>query len=178
MKTRLICMMLLFPILTFGNDTLVLMNQAIFNGKVVKIDDCVITFKYDGKKYYIPGQDIYSIRFGDPEDKVYTKYLEFLLQDQDANCLKGKYDAKDLHGKGVFHFMSGLLFGPFAMIGAAVANPTPEKGARTMMLSSNKDLFNNPEYLKCYRKKAKWENVGNVAWGWSIWLLLFSLVAI
>ena len=167
--------MLLFPITLIGKDVLTLNNQASFEGKVIKIKDCIVTYKYAGDRYHIPAQDIYTIVFGNEDDKVYTEYLDFLGNfDQDA-CLKGTLDADNYHGKAGLHVALGVLFGPFAVIGAAVASPTPDKSTKTLMMSQNKEMFNNPEYLTCYKKKAKGQNVGNSALGWAAWVV-FILV--
>jgi hypothetical protein len=81
-------------------------------------------------------------------------------------------DAQAFHGKRGGHFVLGVLFGPFAVIGTAVSNPTPERGARTYMMSKNKELFSDPEYLTCYRKKAKGQLIGMEFLGWGAWILI------
>ena len=93
------------------------------------------------------------------------------LSNNDA-CLKGMIDAQQFHGKVGAHVLLGFLFGPFAVIGAALANPTPYKGGTTVMLSKNRELFNDPAYLNCYKKKAKGKNAGNAAIGWGMWIAL------
>ena len=40
-------------------------------------------------------------------------------------CMKGQADADLYHGKGFSHVGLRFLFGPFAIIGAAVASPSP-----------------------------------------------------
>lgn len=164
---------MLFPILSYA-DILTLIDQSAFQGKVTKIKDCVIIFKTNDAKYLIPAIDIFSIEFEDPNDKIYTEYLK--LSDQDpGKCLNGRMDAENFHGKKGGHFILGALFGPFAMIGTAIANPTPDRGKQTYMLSKNKDQFTDPEYLNCYRKKAKGQLIGMEALGWGAWLLLILL---
>lgn len=93
-----------------------------------------------------------------------------------GKCLKGRQDADMYHGKGGAHFALGALFGPFAIIGAALANPTPQKGNETLQLSENQDMFDNPEYLQCYKKKAKKKNVGTAALGWLSWIILLLAI--
>lgn len=92
-------------------------------------------------------------------------------------CMLGTTDAKNYHGKVAGHVILGVLFGPFAALGAAIANPTPQKGAKTAYMSKNQDLFNDPAYVNCYKRKAKGKNVGNAFLGWGIWVglvLIFS----
>jgi len=176
MKNLLLSIFLLFPIIAFGNDIVTLNNQAKFEGKVVKIRNCFVTFKFNGEKFNIPAQDIYSIEFANPKDKVYTSYLELLSTNEEGNCLKGQLDAENYHGKIGFHVVMGVLFGPFALIGAAIAHPTPEKSTKTLMMSQNKELFNNPEYLSCYSRKAKGRNVGHAALGWAAWIVFVLVI--
>ena len=171
----LFCISLL-TISLFGKeeDILTLTNQLKFKGKVIKIKDCKVKFSAGGKSYWVPAYDIYSIEFANPEDEVYINYIN---QEQVNKCFSGTNDADLYHGKAGFHVFMGVLFGPFAMIGAAVATPTPHSGKNTMLLSKNQDLFSDPEYLSCYQKKAKIKNVTNVGLGWLGWLILVLVVS-
>jgi hypothetical protein len=95
-------------------------------------------FKSQGKKYFIPVTDIYSIFFENKEDKVYVDYVA-LDSTKSSHCLLGSRDAQLLHGKKGSHIV-GALFGPFAILGTALSNPTPYVGNNTS-LSENKDKF-------------------------------------
>ena len=57
-----------------------------------------------------------------------------------------------------------------------MANPTPYKGSKTLMASKNKEDFDDPEYLSCYKKKAKGQLLGMEGIGWGAWLLLVLLL--
>jgi hypothetical protein len=158
----------------FAGDVLTLNNKMVFEGKVTNIKDCEVVFKTDGDKFVIPSSDVFSIQFENTDNKIYTDYLK--QSEIDPNkCLQGRLDAENYHGKKGGHFLLGVLFGPFAMIGTALAEPTPEKGKMTYMLSKNKDQFNDPEYLMCYKKKARSQLIGSEALGWGAWVL-FLLV--
>jgi hypothetical protein len=133
---------------SFAGDILTLNNEKQFEGKVKRIKDCSVIFKVDGQKFEIPASEIFSLQFENKHNKIYTNYLELLKQDPNL-CLQGRLDAENYHGKKGGHFALGVLFGPFAMIGTALATPTPQNGKRTYMMSKNKDNFNNPEYLRC-----------------------------
>jgi hypothetical protein len=162
-------------LVTSAADILTLTNEMVFEGKVTKIKECVVVFKSKGSKYIIPATEIHSIEFESPSDKVLIEYLK--LPDNNPNkCMNGRLDAENFHGKKGGHFALGVLFGPFAMIGTALANPTPEKGKQTYMLSQNKDQFNDPEYLSCYRKKAKGQLIGMEGLGWASWILLLLIL--
>ena len=165
----------LLTLATFAGDILTLNNKMVFEGKVSKIKGCAVVFKTKVNKYIVPASEIYSIQFEKSTDKVYTEYLKIADTDPDK-CLNGRLDAENYHGKQVGHFVLGVLFGPFAMIGTAVSNPTPEKGKNTYMMSKNKDQFSDPEYLSCYRKKAKGQLIGMEALGWAAWVLLVLIL--
>ena len=165
---------ILFAITSFAGDLLTLNNKMVFDGKVTKIKDCAVVFKADGHKYTVPASEIFSVQFENAKDKVYTDYVQMADADPN-NCLNGRLDAENYHGKKGSHFVLGAIFGPFAMIGTALANPTPEKGKQTYMMSKNKDQFNDPEYLSCYRKQARGQLIGMEALGWGTWILLLLL---
>lgn len=165
----------LFAITSFAGDILTLNNEMVFEGKITKIKDCDIEFKSEGTKYVVPSSDVYSIQFEDVEDKVYTDYMK-TMDNNPNKCLDGRLDAEHYHGKKAGHFVLGVLFGPFAMIGTALSNPTPERGKQTYMMSENKDKFSDPVYLSCYKKKAKGQLIGMEALGWGTWILLLLVL--
>ncbi|MDR2911227.1 MAG: hypothetical protein LBV47_07700 [Bacteroidales bacterium] len=170
LRTALTAVVVLFAFNTFAADMLTLTNEMVFNGKITRIKNCMVTFRAsDGNKYTIPANDIFSIQFEDMNDKVYTNYMQDMNSDK---CMKGTLDAEYYHGKKGGHFVLGVLFGPFAMIGTAVSNPSPWKGKYTYMMSENKDNFNDLEYLSCYKKKAKGQLIGMEGLGWVTWILL------
>jgi len=161
--------------ISFASDVLTLNNQKVFEGKVKKIKDCNVIFKADGKKYRIPATDIFSIQFENLKDPVYLKYIE-LTQLDTSKCMKGRFDAKYLHGKKGGHFLLGFLFGPFAVIGTMFADPTPYKSTHTLALSKNKELFTDPEYLSCYKSKAQGQLMGMEIAGWGAAVVLILLL--
>lgn len=161
----------------YAGDIITLSNNKKFDGEVTKIKNCVVTFKAtDNKKYHIPADSIISIEFENVESKIYTEYMADSNDNADK-CLKGRMDADAFHGKAGKHIILGVLFGPFTLIGAAIANPNPLDGKETPVMSKNSDLFQDPAYLSCYKKKAKGKNIGNAAAGWSIWLLFLIIAA-
>ncbi len=173
-KIVLVLATTLFAISSSAKDIVTLNNQMMFDGKVIRIKECEVVFKAAGQKYTIPAADIFSIEFEDANNKVYLNYLEMLESNPDL-CLKGQFDAENYHGKEAGHFFLGLLFGPFAMIGTAVSNPTPDRGTKTYMMSKNQQNFSDPAFLRCYKKKAKGKLIGMEAAGWATWILLLLL---
>jgi len=176
-KITLTLVATLLVLASFAGDILTLNNQMTFDGKVTKIKNCTVVFKAGGDKFVVPVSDIYSIQFENVADNVYTDYMK-MYEDNPDKCMNGKLDAENYHGKKVGHFFLGVLFGPFAIIGTALANPTPEKGKQTYMLSKNKDQFNDPQYLSCYKKKAKGQLIGMEALGWGAWIVLVMVTSL
>lgn len=155
----------------FASDVLTLSNDSTFEGKVRKIKNCFVFFETNENVYKIPASDVYCLEFGDVNDPVYLDYMNLLENDPNA-CLNGSLDAESYHGQKGAHFALGILFGPFAIIGTALSNPTPMKGKETMMMSNHKEQFSDPAYLNCYKKKAKGQMIGMEALGWGTWILL------
>lgn len=176
MKKMILSMLALsLTLVSLAGDILTLNNEMVFEGKVTKIKDCNVIFKAnDGNKYVIPATDIFSLQFENVLDKVYTDYLN--LTDESEKCFNGRMDAESYHGKKGGHFVLGFLFGPFAMIGTALANPNPGNGKKTYLLSKNKEQFTDPVYLSCYKKKAKGQLIGMEALGWGTWIILALLL--
>jgi hypothetical protein len=157
-----------------GADILSLKSGHYFEGEIIKIkSSCEVVFKSEGHRFIIPVDDIAYIQFNSVNDRVYRKYLE--LEADPAACMKGQMDASMHHGKKGGHVLLGALFGPFAMLGTLVANPTPDKGKSTYMLSENKDLFSDYQYIECYKKSARKSLIGMEAVGWGVWILLIVL---
>jgi hypothetical protein len=175
-RLSIILSIFLVSVSLHAGDVLTLNNLMAFDGKVVRIKNCVVVFKAEGKKYLVPADEIFSLQFKNTDDKVYRNYLQMVEGDSTNKCLNGSLDAQAFHGKKGGHFALGFLFGPFAMIGTAIAKQTPEKGRRTYMLSTHKDQFSDPEYLKCYKKKAKGQLIGMEVAGWATWILLVVII--
>lgn len=172
-RTVILSGLLLMTHLLFAADLITLTNQMVFAGKVKKIDQCMVKFRCEGNVFHIPGNEISSIVFEDPEDKALVAYQN--LQDPEK-CLKGRQDASLYHGKVGGHIALGALFGPFAIAGAAISTPSPVKGKDTYLMSKNREIFDDPAYLTCYRKSAKGKNVGNTALGWGAWILFLLAI--
>ena len=164
-KLTFILILLLFVLASHAGDILTLNNRMVFEGKVTKIKGCHLEITINGDKYSIPASEIFSVEFQNPGDKVYADYLKLAASDI-SNCMKGGYDASAYHGKKAGHFILGFLFGPFAMVGTVLSNPVPERGQSTYKFSKNRDLFDDAEYIACYRKKAKLQLIGMEALGW------------
>jgi hypothetical protein len=157
----------------FASDILILKNGKAFEGKVLKIKNTEILFQAGEDAFYIPASDIGALQMPEISKKLQKRYARLNFED---NCLKGRNDAQMYHGKAGLHITLGVLFGPFAIIGAAISGPKPQHGKNTMLMSQNKELFSDAEYLQCYKKKARGQNVGNTAIGWGAWILFLLII--
>ncbi|MFK7756865.1 MAG: hypothetical protein AB8B53_08030 [Flavobacteriales bacterium] len=171
-STILLCILALSVL---AGDILTLKEGLEYEGKVTKIKDCTVVFKMNKNRFEIPSTEIYSIQFEDITDKVYLNYLSRAAKENEK-CLKGRLDAENLHGRKGGHVLLGFLFGPVAIVGTALSNPTPKRGMHTLGLSENESLFSDPTYLACYKKRAKDQLMGMELVGWASWIL-FYLVA-
>jgi hypothetical protein len=160
----------------FASDVLVLLNQMRFEGEIRKVRKCEVVFSdMKGKRYTIPASDIQEVHFEDPTSTILLEFLEMSEGQADA-CLSGQMDAENYHGKTGMHVALGILFGPFAVLGAAVSKPIPQNGKDTMALSTNKEMFSDSSYLSCYTKKARGQNVTNTLIGWGAWILFLVII--
>lgn len=169
--TLLFIILFSLPILSADYDIIHLTSGHLYKGKVKRIKNCHVVFTAEGAKYDIPVTTISTIGFGNTNSRVYRRFLA-MSEKQVNSCVAGQADASSFHGKVGGHVVLGFLFGPFAVLGAAVANPTPDRGKRTYLMSSHKELFSDPEYIICYKRKAKGQLVGATLVGWGSWVLL------
>ena len=173
MKKILLLTLLIIGIKAQAKDTLVLNNQLTYTVNITKLTATEVEFKANAKHYVIPATQVTMVKFQNPNNPIYVNYVKS-INDGGNNCAKGFEDARQFHGKKGGHVILGALFGPFAIIGTALSNPTPEKGVRTYMLSKNNDLFNNYEYISCYRRQAKSSLITMELLGWLTWVLLLK----
>lgn len=176
-KIGLVTLLAIFSFVSYGEtgDIVTLKTNQSFKGEIVKVKKTSIVFKAEnGENYTIPANDLHSVSFGNNDEKSVRSYQKLAVLQENA-CMKGAADGKAFHGKGGLHVALGALFGPFAVIGAAVGSPQPMNGARTAEMSKNSDLFTDPQYLECYKKAARGKNVGMAAAGWGMWILLLLI---
>ena len=175
MKTTLtLVFVALFSSISIAGDIIVLNNEMVFEGTVKSIKHCSVKFKTTAGTFKIPAGDILMLKFENPENNIYVDYLA----NQTKNpCLEGQSDAIKFHGKRGGHFVLGFLFGPFAILGTALSKPTPYRGSETVAFSKNEDLFDDPVYLKCYKKKAKSRLIGMELAGWGSWLVIWAIIS-
>ena len=88
--------------------------------------------------------------------------------DNYTNSMKGKMDAEKYHGKEIEHLALGFAGGIYGFVGATLSNPSPYKDPKTILLSPNKGLFNDPQYFASYQNKARQKNINYTAIGWAV----------
>jgi hypothetical protein len=153
-----------------AGDHIRLRNGNLYDGKVKKVKKCRVVFEMNNDTYEIPAHEIQYVQFADVNDRVYTRYQKKVVDDN--ACFKGQTDAVAYHGKGLGHAVLGFLFGPFAVIGTAVTQTTPDRGKSTYLMSQNKELFDDPVYINCYKKKAKGKLIGAELGGLALAILI------
>lgn len=173
MKKILLFMLVMIGAKIQAKDTLVLNNQLTYAVNITKITPTEVEFKAQTKYYVIPATQVALVKFQNPNNPIYLNYTKS-VNDEGNNCSKGAEDARQFHGKKGGHVILGVLFGPLAIIGTALSDPTPDKGMRTYMLSKNSDQFNNFEYISCYRRQAKSNLITMELLGWLSWIIIFS----
>lgn len=152
-------------------DLLILNDQKKFSGEIVKVKKNFIIFKKNNVKYKIPKADILTFELENKSTDSTTQSIDTV-----DICQKAIEDASKFHGKENGHVILGFLFGPISIIGTALSKPSPNNGKKTIILSKNTKLFDNQEYLMCYKKKAKMRLVGNEALGWGAWIMFYFVI--
>ena len=153
-------------------DHIQLKTGHIFEGTVTKIEPCSVEFEFNAERYIVPAHDIEFVALEAPKKRT-VKKLEALLNGSD-NCWKGNSDGAN-HGHSGGQFLCGVAFGAFGVIGCAVTTRNPMKSSNPSLMSSNRELWNDGEYLNCYNKAAKSSAVSNSLLGWATWVLLILL---
>jgi len=183
----------------FAQDIITLRNGNEIQAFVQNISEIEVKYKRsdnpNGPNYTLKKSDIFMIRYANGSRDVFTDKIsthavettsapvvvqpsvqsmtEWVNEGYQDACFQGSSDAKEYHGKIGAHIALGFLFGPLAIIGTAVSNPTPEKGKDiySYALLENDELFSNPTYRKCYRKQAKRQLIGWECLGCAFWCL-------
>lgn len=167
----------LFGLNIYSQDLIIKKSGDTLRVKVLETGLSEVKYKnyddLDGITYGIYKSAIATIRYVNGRVESFDQPEEMSAE---KKCYCGNTDAAKYHGKKGGHFVLGALFGPFAMIGTAFANPIPRKG-RHSYLSKYQELFNDPAYKKCYKKKAKSDLIGMEAAGWGAWIAFVFLTS-
>lgn len=187
MKHLLLFIFLCLAFTVRAQDIITLLDGETIECKVTKIGLSEIEYKkldnLDGPLYIMEKSLIFMITYEGGTKDVFsiqadssTVVVEELnVVDLRNFCEEGRKDAMK-YRNGVGHVVAGALFGVFAVIGAAIAHPSPEKHLRTLTTSKNKDIFNNPNYKGCYIREAKKGNIIHTCMGWIVSSLAIFLI--
>lgn len=167
-KLTLLLTIILLTNVLLAEDILVLNNGKAFKGEIKKIKNCTLIFKTNGEKYEISSSDIYIAKFENPNSKILTDYIN--LGDSDK-CLRGVNDSEKYNKRSVNYLLAGVVFGPMAVIVASTDKINIKKEMCHVDFSSDA-IYNDPEYLKCYKKRSKQKNIGNALFGWFAWIVI------
>lgn len=154
-------------------DILILNDQKKFSGEIVKVKKNFIILKKNNLKYKIPKSDILTFELENKNSDSTSQGIDTL-----DICHKAIEDATKYHGKENGHVILGFLFGPISIIGTGLSSPNPYNGKKTIILSKNTKLFDNKEYLNCYKKKAKMKLIGNEALGFGAWIMFYLVLTV
>ncbi|MCI4667167.1 MAG: hypothetical protein MRZ79_03335 [Bacteroidia bacterium] len=157
-------------------DIIELNNEKVFKGKIMKIKDCMVDFKAEGQRYLIPAADIKELYFANPYSSAARKFYK-RGKDDNQKCILGATDAEAYHGGGSLYFVLGFLFLFFAFIGPVLFAPKPQNSFNTKTYSKNKQLFDDPIYLDCYKKAARKKQNNSILWGFLTNILLALTIA-
>lgn len=158
---------------TQAADVLTLKNGQAFAGTITRLNMDAVHFKSAGHKHTIPLADVLTLQFADSASPIMDGYLAAVADDD--KCQNGRNDARNYHGKKFGNFCLGFFFGPIGLAGTMVGAPKPWRGRETPLMSTHKDQFTDPAYLKCYRSKARGQAVSMAGIGWGCWILIVLL---
>jgi hypothetical protein len=185
--------------LSFSQDIIYKKDGTEIQAKIIEITTETIKYKnysqLEGPTRNILISDVFMLIYEDGSREVFKSNSETKTNVETENpileneieetepelnstekCFRGQNDADMYHGKKGSHVALGVAFGGFAVLGAALAEPTPEKGLSTPMMSENKELFMDQSYRSCYIKEARKNNVSSAAIGWGSWILILLAI--
>ena len=136
---------------SYAKDILTLTGKKKFNGEILKIKDCLITFKMNDNTYKIPATNIFSIQFENAENKIYRKHLKKSLSSPEDVCLNANINDGS-NNKDEVAIIKGVFFGPFANINAELIKSYKLKNSAPDINTGEKEIFSDPDYLKFYLK--------------------------
>ena len=149
-----------------ADDKLMLKTGRLITGSVIDVAPSSLTFQTSGKK-----QETLKLS---PEqvDFVKIEKIETLYWMKDSLYRKGISDAIIHHKRFGRNFLAGFFGVQWGFLTVALVNPKlPDPQV------VGQDNFNNPDYQKGYRKKAKEKNVLNALAGLVLPLSLFLFLS-
>lgn len=146
----------------------VVTSVGSFELEQVKLSEKWLYYKHEGSFYKLSTTYV---------DTFYTEEESFTQLPAYRKCELAESDAVNFHGKQWFYSALGFVTLGTAGLVVAVIKPKPKHGKLTNKLSDSKVLFDDPDYLTCYSKKARNQNLFNTLKGASLWMLVVILFA-
>lgn len=147
-------LVLFYGLQLHARDVLVLKNGQNITGTVIDVEPDQLMFRSDAKGNELLNLTSEKVRF------VKVEKPETLYWIQDSLYRKGISDAAIHHKRFGRNFLAGFFGAHWGFIVVALVNP---KAPDPQVVGI--DHYNNPNYQKGYRKKAKEKNVLNALAG-------------
>jgi hypothetical protein len=171
MKKILLFALLLSSLTSYSKDKIKLSSGKTVRCNIVSLEQDRLTYTHRHQTITVSPSDVLLIEV-DPDNTTIIEKLRLNYQENPlAACEIGKADAIAYHNRGFGNFCLGFFFGAFGVIGTAVGTPRSPDYVKIPI----KENLQNPEYLKCYEKKARGKNVGSAVGGWATFLLILVL---
>jgi len=173
MKNLLFLLFCSFAITSSATDVLKLSNGMTFEGTVIKVGKCSLSFAINDIAYTIPASDIYSVEF-DNISKIRAKKISRMINSGD-NCFSGTSDGA-MHGHKGGQFCAGFFGGFIGFAIVAIVDRSPSGSSNLMLIGNNRELWNDLSYLTCYEKQSKKEAMKMAGIGCGSGALLYLML--
>ena len=146
--------LLIFQLKLSALDILTLnWNKLYFSGVIENINNNVLTFNCENKKYKIPVAEIYSLEFENNFNPIYMQYLN--QKNTDVNkWMKPLVELIDYKGGNDTLKIPAVLFGSYSGFDSKLALETI---SQRNSIQKEKQVFSNPSYLSSWDVSAKSE---------------------
>jgi hypothetical protein len=172
MKNFLLVLFSVFSFNALASDIVTLTNGKSFQGTITKVNNCSLNFAMDDNVYTIPASDIVYAEF-EKISKRRANKITAMLANED-NCFAGTTDGA-MHGHKGGQFCAGFFGGLIGFVIVAVVDRSPTKSGNIMLISENREIWNDSSYLMCYQKQSKKEAIKAAGTGFGAWVLLVLL---
>jgi hypothetical protein len=172
MKNFLLLLFCAFSFNALASDVITLTNGQSFEGTITKVNNCSLNFSIDDNVYTIPASDIVYAEF-EKISKRRANKITHMLGNED-NCFAGTTDGA-MHGHKAGQFCAGFFGGLIGFVIVAVVDRTPTKSKNIMLISENREMWNDLTYLTCYQQQSKKEAIKAAGAGFGAWVLLVLL---
>lgn len=181
MKTVLSIFLTLSTSFGFGQDIITLLTAEEIKAKVIEVTPDLIKYNLfgtDAPLYSIHRSTVFSIKYSDGRIELITKPVIIKQVTEDTTqeepdveavivkpkvdyCYQGELDAYNYHRRGFGNFALGFFFPILGSIGVAASEPAPPPPN----VPTNSEVRANQDYMDCYARSAKKQNINNAVTG-------------